>query len=307
MSSDAGSVPAGSPLADIDKLVSFERDANTLLVGPTSSGKTTLLRRIVNEGLFSGGEPKRVYIVVPKETAEDWKSHTYKIKVTYIIGEDELDSFLKHGNDCPQNSIVIFDDFMSALDNTARRRDLEKWFFVTTHHRHLWTFFVTHDMFHRQLMTIRRNTQNFILFNVLSDTRSATEFAQRLLGPAAGTAFVAMWTAAVEDQDKGWIRLDQKLERSLPLKTIVSTGGLSVDDGVSLGARSESIDGPLYLDAMALANAAPNPLLAIPDSMIRSREHGSHQRPKETAGSMSDDGASDVQQSDGSESISSEH
>ena len=287
--------------AQLDILAGFERDANTLLVGPTSSGKTSLLRKIIQEGKFVGGTPNRLYVVVPPETAQDWKDYKYPIKTEYIIGDEELDGFLQHGNECPENSIVVFDDLMTSLDHAARRKELERWFSVTTHHRHLWTFFVTHDMFHKQLTTIRRNVQNFILFNVLqSDFRAANEFAQRLLGTATGSAFVSLWQAAVEDTEKGWIRLDQKIHRDAVLKTIVSTGGLSVKDGIAFACRSDSLDSPLMLDSMAMVGANKNPAFEIPEGLVARIDgrHGSTTRRETSPASVSDDGPSDLQQSD---------
>lgn len=299
----------------IRNLIGFERHANTMVVGPTSSGKTTLLKRIVSEGTFTGGEPTNLYIACPRETSDDWKNKQelgrFAEKTHYIEGIPGLMNLFQHSDKVPENSIVIFDDFMTALEKTDLRRAMEKWFSVTTNHRKLWTFLVTHDMFYKSLTMLRRNTHNFILFNVLqSDYRSASDFCGRLLGQAAGSSFLALWQDAVSNKDKGWIRLDQKLQRGLAVKTVVSTSGVTLDT-VWIAGRSATLDGPIYIDSMTDPSATDNPQLQIPDSMVVRQEEipsgngGSGGRPVAhtgalgAAGGTTSDGASDLQQSDG--------
>lgn len=250
------------PPLDVDSLCEFEIESNTLVVGPTSSGKTTLLKHILEVGIFEEGPPKHIFIVVPEETESEWKD----VKdAKMIVGENKLEAFLKNAGQCPEKSVVIFDDFMLALDSPPLLKLLKKWFYAITHRRRLWTFFVTHDMFHSNLLTIRRNTQNFILFNVLqSDHRSATEFITRLLGTASGSAFMILWQEAIDDAEKGWIRLDQKIHRE-DLKTVISCKGVSKADGVLFAARSTSLEAPLMLDAVANPAVADNLQFEIPE------------------------------------------
>ena len=278
----------------IKQLVSFERDANTLLVGPTNSGKTTLLKEIINEGSFSGGTPERVYVVVPQETKDDWDSEELKYEINLIVGMEEFESFLDHSDECPANSIVVFDDYMDALNTTKTRQGIEIWFSRVSHHRHLWTFFVTHDMFHKHLTTTRRNTQNFILFDVLqSDYRAAQEFAQRLLGTSSGSAFMSLWQAAVDDRTKGWIRLDQKIHRDATVKTVISMGGITPET-VLFATRSDTLTSPMYLDSMAAPNLPNSDRFEIPESLIR-RDVGDSAKHSR---SVPADGPADDEQSD---------
>lgn len=289
-------VPVGGGLftpQGIKTLLGFERDANTMLVGPTNSGKTELLKTIISTATFVGGVPNKIFVLCPRETIKSWEDFKEN-KYGAIELLTDLDNFLAHADECPENSIVVFDDYMSALDDTARRRSLEKWMFVTTHHRHLWTFFVTHDMFHKQMTTIRRNTQNYILFNVqLNDARSSQDFIQRVLGTASSALFLEFWNYAVEST-KGWIRMDQKIHTSAKLKTVLSMGGVT-SDTAWLCARSESLEDPLYLDAVKNVSIANNPLYQIPESLVK--RDGSSGGPSD---SVPSDGASDMQQSDGS-------
>lgn len=286
MTKSSTTTTENSPLAR--ELVAFERDTNTILVGPTKSGKTHLLKKILSRGIFSGGEPREVYVVVPQVSLPDWENFQCQFTVNVIT---DVDNFLNHANKVPESSIVVFDDLMQLLDTTHTRKQIEQWFLAVSHHRHLWTFFVTHDMFHKNFLTVRRNTHNFILFNVLADYSSARQFVSRLWGGHGGSLFVKFWEYAVKHF--GFVRVDQKNDSAI--KTVVSTCGIT-PDSVCFGARSATFEGPISLDPLAPVNAPQE--WVIPDHLIRKREHGregSERAPR----SVSEHGAADVQQSDG--------
>lgn len=285
------------------KLLAFERNTNTIVAGPTSSGKSTLLMNILTDGSFEGGLPKHVYILCPTETESEWTSRTEgftRFPTTVIGGLHSLDDFLSRSAQVPEESMIIFDDYMSVLDNTDRRRKMESWFYVTTHHRHCWTFFVLHDIFNKNMTTMRRNTQNFILFNVLqSDFRSGQEFSTRLLGAAAGSAFVSLWSVIVRDHPNGWVRIDQKTKTNSPLKTVVSTGGISVPTGGKLVLRSTTLTSPLYADSMSSPAVPDSDLYIVPEHLIiRGSLHDQQQdgggTPQTVATSVPSDGERDM-------------
>jgi len=287
----------------INKLISFERDANVLLVGPTSSGKTTLLKEILDGALWGEHDPREVFVLVPEETRADWHSGDRKISV--IAGRRGLEGFLAHRSQTPENSIVVFDDWMTALDDANTRREVEQFFFVTTHHRHLWTFFVTHDMFNINMKTIRRNAQCFILFNLFqSDARAAQDFISRTFGTQSGSALMALWKSAVGDTSKGWIRIDQRLRGQPGLPTVISAGGITRDT-VWLAARSSTADGPLYLDAIAPPERGESPTLEVPRGSSTEEDdyddrdgEPTYLDPEESAGGLPADGTSNLQQPD---------
>ena len=294
-----------------DSLLGFEVEANTLLVGPTSSGKTTLLKRILGKGIFTHATPQRVFVLVPDDTSTDWNDVEFdagrKLEIKVLQGVKALDSFLANSHNTPPHSVVIFDDYMLALSRAERREALEKWFSVTTHHRHLWTFFVTHDMFHKNLTTIRRNTQNFLMFNVLqADYRAAKDFIDRLVGQASSSVFMLLWQAAVESHG-GWIRLDQKIHasrnpHSMAVKMVVSMAGVSSADGALVACRSDGEQTPLKLDVLTNPDLADTDRFVLADSDIVARiidSHGNRIEREEPTGGVPADGPHNLQQSDG--------
>lgn len=280
-------------------MLAFERDANVLLVGPTNAGKSTLLRQILAEAYF---EPpvKHAFVLVPEETAKNWEGfETQRFPVSIVGGLSNVEGMLQRAAQVPEDSLIIFDDLMGLLDRTESRLAIEKWFSVTTHHRHLRTFFVTHDMFHKNMNTIRRNTQNFILFNIMgSDYRAAQDFTSRLLGSASGSALLSLLDY-VTRQENGWLRFDQKIQRGAELKTVVSTGGVTINTAW-IAARSFTLDGPLFLDAMAnplTTSPSSSAEYQLPDELVDrgERQHESPPTNEGTARSRPADGPSDLQ------------
>jgi hypothetical protein len=288
-------------------MLGFENESNTVLAGPTSSGKTHLLLEILKTARFTRATPKKTFVLVPSPT-EAWNDVD---GVELMVGKQALEAFLSHSNECPEHSVVIFDDYMSVMDNKDFRLALEHWFTVTTHQRHLWTFFVIHDMFYPSMRTLRANTQNFILFDILSNNfRSAQDFITRLLGPGSGSSFMSLWKYAVEDKEKGWIRLDQKIQRGVLVKTVVSTGGVTYETAL-IAARSSSLTDPLFIDSMAPPDLSDNPKYQIPPSLFHRvtdpSQHGSAEGDTGTSGSVPGDRSGDLQQPDRSEHLPEQH
>jgi hypothetical protein len=309
--------------------VSWERDSNTMLVGPTSSGKSSLLKQVLLEGYFLPSQPQRIYILAPPSTVTstwtDKPNETdpnvkypliitdlkkkYK-QVEVLAGTDKLKNFLAHSHDTPESSVVIFDDYMDLLDHKDDNRAFTAWFYKITHARHLWTFFVTHNMFTPGILPMRSNTQNFLLFNALqSDRARATQFVQRLLGVVPGRMFLELWEWALAHYEKGWIRLDQKLRGDPNWRTVVSTGGVTLET-VWFGAKSGA-DGQLHVDVTSPSSAPDNPNTVVPTSdkttTTTTAEDDAGPSRTEPAGGVPADGPVDMQLSDGYQPISGEY
>jgi len=168
--------------------LTFARDSNCLLVGPPKSGKTHLLQHILQDAIFIPEQPQKIYVLAPSEsiTASDGETQAWNatdirgIPVQHIDGLPAILNFLEQTNDIAENSVVIFDDLGDSLDvNKAFQHALTRFFSVVTHHRHLWTFFVGHDLFTPGMTGIRRKTQNYIMFDVMNDMSAVNQFVNR--------------------------------------------------------------------------------------------------------------------------------
>jgi len=237
-------------MADDDGLLSFERDANTMIVGPTSSGKTTLLKQILSAGQWTGGVPERLVIVGPIESLKswiepEWTKPSWAREVIRVEGEPAFASFLDQSDQIPENTVMVFDDVGGWLEQKDLRVKFEKLFRVVTHHRHCWTFLLLHELFSSGSVAMRRNAQNFILFDVLQDQNATNAFLGRLIGQSRIPLFMAMFQDALQlIPGHGWIRLD--LRRGAEYNRVVSTKGFSWATGAELylvGTSAESAEG----------------------------------------------------------------
>jgi hypothetical protein len=220
----------------------FEQDSNTIVCGPTSSGKTTLLLEIFTSGSYLPSDdtqsktPSAVYILCPPETTSSYvdneKTKDIKVPVNFVEGTEAAVSFLNNlsTNDITGVAIAI-DDLGSQMQKREVREAIEKLFHVTTHHKHLWTFFVTHDLFGPGLVSCRRNTQNFILFNLLNDKVAASTFISKLIGRDNLPVFLDIWKHCldVHPAGKGFIRLDQRLRGHT--HQLLTGNGIQLDRG----------------------------------------------------------------------------
>lgn len=222
---------------EADKHITFERDANTIICGPTSSGKSTLMQRILLDGKFAPHPYQRVIICAPAETCKSWREILKDIeelrnKVTYVEGASKFVELID-SNFLPADSVLILDDYTQQADEKKFRSALERLFHVTTHHKHLWTFFLIHNLFTSGVVSARRNTQNFILFNTMGDHAAAAAFASRLVNADKAQLFMDMWKDFTAGDKHGWMRFDQRLRGSM--RGILSSGpGVTIEDGAKL-------------------------------------------------------------------------
>lgn len=226
-------------------LLGFERDANIIINGPTSSGKSTLLQTILREGIFVDDahqvQPSRVYILAPQETLDlTWKDFNPGYDVQTVSGDDIID-FLQSGSFEP-NSVVVFDDLTSRTSDKKFRLALENMFHVTTHQKHLWTFYVTHNLFAEGLKSIRRNTQTFILFRLNQDQDALRIYIHQLVGAKYSPTFHKIYEDAITSS-YGWLRYDVRLRG---IQHNILSCGLNHSDGI-IYCSSQTKDSPLFV------------------------------------------------------------
>lgn len=214
----------------LDKHLDFECESNTIICGPTSSGKTQLMASILLNGVFDRPVTS-VYVCAPDETIQHWEDReemsqlNEKYTVHFVRGVDDTLGFLKQlGASSIRDSILILDDVGVAASSPAFRRELENLFYVGTHHKSMWTFLMTHNLFLPGVISLRRNTQNFILFSTTQDHNASVQYVTRLVGSAYTNIFMDCWNDATKE-DHGWLRYDIRLRDTT--KKIISGNGVT--------------------------------------------------------------------------------
>ena len=140
-----------------------------IIGGGSGTGKTTLLKQLVNENHFETPFDKIVYCY--PDYLDDSPCYFDQI-VEYRPGLGDLSYF----SSLPKNSLIIFDDMMHECGNSNKIMQL---FSVIARKKNLSVIFVVQNIFDRgkQMRNIRINATGFILFNFYS----ANDITHRLV------------------------------------------------------------------------------------------------------------------------------
>ena len=117
----------------------------TLLVGPTFSGKTYLLLKIL-----SRISDRDIYIIT-KSPPEQYLNSKIKIK--------EINDEIKPLNEY-ENGIIVFDDILGSSNSTFIDQ-----FFIRGRYNNLDIYYLSQSYFNLPKRTIRNNSNKIILFN----------------------------------------------------------------------------------------------------------------------------------------------
>ena len=127
------------------QLPKFENNNRTLLVGPSFSGKTYLMLKIL-----SRISDRDIYIIT-KSPPEQYTNSKIKIK--------EISDEIKPLNEY-ENGIIVFDDILGSSNSGFIDQ-----FFIRGRHNNLDIYFLSQSYFDLPKRTIRNNSNKIILFN----------------------------------------------------------------------------------------------------------------------------------------------
>jgi hypothetical protein len=152
----------------------FIRHPSTVyLAGPTGSGKTEWLKKLLEENLIYP-KPEKIYYCY-----SEWQPIYDNIKLS--INNVEFIEGLLDSNiiDKNINNVIILDDLMSeSADSKLVLNFFSKW----SHHRNATVFLVTQNIFFqgKSSKTIRVNSHYKVLFNNPSDRHQIIDLARRM-------------------------------------------------------------------------------------------------------------------------------
>lgn len=160
--------------------IRWESHGNTILSGPSESGKTSLLDKILRNKnkLFKEGANKRfiLYYLSEQPIYEKWAKDgliTYKSKGTPSI-EDFLETIKFYA---PSGAIIFFDDLAGEI-KTNLRFYREVWL-VHSHHLKLCSFLILHNIFTPGLRELSLNSHKFILMHNPRDSLSISTLSKQ--------------------------------------------------------------------------------------------------------------------------------
>lgn len=144
---------------DDEKLVAetelcFRIPANMIISGPTSSGKTTTVKKVVRHA-------KQIFNPAPKSIVYAYGEYHDEIPeiknmVDAVVAGAPTEEFLDR---LPTPLLLIMDDLMLMVKDAY----LQELFTKKSHHKNMFVVFLTQNCFDRNLRVARMNSQYIIL------------------------------------------------------------------------------------------------------------------------------------------------
>ena len=142
----------------------WQSPANTIISGPSFSGKTTLIDKIIRKKniLIKDGQNMKVilYYLSDQKIYQKWEDDN--LLVFKAKGVPDSDSFIETVNFYGKSgAIVIFDDL--GADIKSHSKFFRELFLVFTHHMKLNVFLILHNIFPQGLRELSLNSHRFLI------------------------------------------------------------------------------------------------------------------------------------------------
>lgn len=153
-------------------MIKLVHPSTVLVSGPTGSGKTRFVIRLINEGMFEP-MPQRIVIVYG-----EWQSAYDSFTRTVEFKRELEDSFYDSLSPRVTN-LVVLDDQMSRVGDS---RVLSRLFTEGSHHRNLSVMYIVQNLFDRGRAhrTVSLNAQYIVLFKNPRDKSQIDSLARQV-------------------------------------------------------------------------------------------------------------------------------
>ena len=165
----------------------FKHPANLFISGPSSSGKTQFVKKLIEfkDELFNIIPEKIIWCYKEWQHAYTalQESHGHMIKFIQGIPEDENEIV----SDVTIPHVVVFDDMLGETDEEK----VKLWFTRKGHHRNASVIYITQNLFQqtKSSRTISLNSHYMILFQSPRDKSQIKVLAHQLQAPHLNAAY----------------------------------------------------------------------------------------------------------------------
>ena len=193
----------------------FEHPFTCTIAGPTQSGKTSLVKKILTYNtVMINIAPKKIYYYY-----STWQNSFKKIlldnpSVIFKIGLPDLDEF-----DPNIPNLIILDDLMKECEDDQA---IQKLFTVDSHHKNVSVYFITQNIFSKGKFTrtLNLNSNYLIIFNNPRDKLQINTLARQMF-PNKIRFFIESFED-VSSKPFGYLLID--LKQSTEEKNRIQTG-----------------------------------------------------------------------------------
>jgi hypothetical protein len=190
---------------DIVNSFKFNHPCATLLAGPSQSGKTTLIKKIIIENNLIEPCPSRIiYCYAIWQTAYDElieSCSSFNKKIDFFKGLPEIEKFNKE-----ENNLLILDDLILECGNDKTILNI---FTRDSHHLNISVFILSQNIFPQEKYArmISLNCQYIILTNSPRDRKQVEVLAQQIR-PKDANCILEAYLDAVNSKNFGYLLLD---------------------------------------------------------------------------------------------------
>ena len=136
--------------------IKFLANKNTIISGPTGSGKTQFILDVIRQKLIHPF-PKNIYYMykVEQEFMRTWtEKEEQPVRFISGLNFEEMDT--------SEPSMLIIDDLMLSTD-----KETAELFILGSHHRQVSIFYITQGLFHNcdQYRLMSNNAHYYVIFN----------------------------------------------------------------------------------------------------------------------------------------------
>jgi len=145
----------------VSPVIKFSHPTTIMIAGPTFSGKTTFVKRLLHEDMIEPA-PERI-IWIYKEKGDESEFARLKQEFPQVEFLSEIDIGRINSLDARENNLVILDDVMSEAGDS---KEVAKIFTQGAHHRNMTVIFLVQNVFQqaKQMRTISLNTHFLVLY-----------------------------------------------------------------------------------------------------------------------------------------------
>lgn len=200
----------------------FKPNFNCIISGPSQSGKTTLIKKIIENAPVMFDPPLDEII---------WCYDQYQPMYSTLPENVTLHEGIPNIQDLKskKRTLLVLDDLMVECTGSS---DFSKLFSVYTHHCNCSVFLIAQNLFHKgkEMRTMSLNTHYFIIFRNPRDQTSFHYLARQIYPPPKSKHLIQAYQDATTSKAHSYLFLD--LTQNTDDRLRVRTGILPTDQQI---------------------------------------------------------------------------